>query len=188
MRKIVSKHKSNRKNKRNQLISGLILIFIMFFGIFGYSLGRGSGEKVEKIEYNGFEFIKQNNFWLLNIESFNFAFKYNPYEVEEIDSEVNYFDSYLGQPLYIYSENAEADLEIYKNLNQVVLRMQYACLLYEKCEGDLPLKTCKDNFIIIKNSDENSIVQKDNCVYIYGNEENLTKVTDEFLFKIIGIR
>ena len=66
--------------------------------------------------------------------------------------------------------------------------MQSACLSEEKCEGDFPIKTCSDNFIIIQENKTKEIKQTENCVYIGGEKEELVKLTDEFLYKIIGIK
>jgi len=199
MRKIVSKHDKDKKNKRNQFILGGILIFVMFFSVLGYSFGGGDSDtNVKKVNYNGFEFIEQNDFWFLDYGSFKFIFKYNPEQVEEIDSELDKLNDYYGVPLYVSSENNEAELEIYRNLNPgvnpIVQRMQPACLEknesllgLEECDENLPIKTCEDNLIIIKESNNPKIVQKDNCVFIEGPQENLTRITDEFLFNILGI-
>jgi len=192
MRKITSKYKEDKKKKRNGIIVGVILIGVMFLGIFGYSFQGKNDEEdnAKKINYNGFEFVEQNGFWFTNIGNSQFVFRYNPQQVEEITSELKYLDNYYGKPLYISSENSEAELEIYRNLfyqNQIVQRMQSACL-EEACDGNLPVKTCEDNFIIIKENNTNEIIQEENCVFIKGRQENLTKITDEFLFKILGIR
>jgi hypothetical protein len=56
------------------------------------------------------------------------------------------------------------------------------------CEETLPIKTCEDNFIIIKENNFTNIIQEDNCVFIQGPSENLTMVSDEFLFHILGVR
>jgi len=187
MRKIVSKHKEARKKKRNQLIVGVVLIFIMFFSVLGYSFGRGNGEEIIKIDYNGFEFVEQNGFWELDIENFNFIFKNNPQQVEKIEGELKDLDNYYEKPLYIYSENNEAEWEIYRNLDQVALRISPAYLEGEEGDENLPTKNCENNFIIIKENNESGIIQDENCVFIQGKQENLTKITDEFLFKILGI-
>jgi len=202
MRKIISKHEEGRKRKRNQLIVGGVLIFIMFFSVLGYSF-RGGDENTKKINYNGFEFINQNDFWILNTENFYFVFKNNPKQVEEIGGDLEYLENYYDKPLYIYSENSESEIEIYRNLfyqNQIVQRMQSACLdenitnttlgerIVLECDENLPIKNCEDNFIIIKEDNNTKITQNKNCVFIFGQQENLTKITDEFLFKILGIR
>ena len=103
---------------------------------------------------------------------------------------MNDLGSYKNKPLYIFSEDSEAELEIYRNLfyqNQIVQRFQEACPEGEKCEKNIPTKTCDDNFIIIKENEKSEIIQEKNCVFIRGEVGNLTKSSDEFLFKILGI-
>ena len=191
MRKIVSKQEEGKKQKRNQLIIGIILIIVMFgstFGIIVNSFGKENSNT--KVKYNGLEFTKQNERWFVNIGDFQFSFKYNPYEVEEIgkDSGLKYLNNYYNKPLYLSSQNTEASSEIYTNIEGIAQRVQGACLEEENCEGNLPVKNCTSNFIIIKESDSNEIKQEENCVFISGTEENLTKISDEFLFQIIGVR
>lgn len=191
MRKITSKYKEDKKKKRNGLIIGFILIGIMLFSILGYSFGGKEDNNLKKLNYNGFEFVEQNGFWIINIEGLQFFFKYNPKQIEEVNSELKYLSHYQGKPLYIFSESNEAESEIYRNLfyqNQIVLRIQPACLEGKICEGDFPIKTCKDNFIIIKESENSKITQEENCIFIEGKQENLVKITDIFLFKILGIQ
>jgi len=191
MRKITSKYKEEKKRKRNGIIIGLILVGIMVLSILGYSfLGEEKNNNTEKIIYNNFEFENVNGFWTTKINGIPFAFKYNPTQINETESNLTSLD-YYNKPLYISSENKEAESEIYRNLfyqNQIVQRMQYACLEGEVCEGDFPVKTCEDNFVIIKEANESKIIQKDNCVFIEGKQEDLTKISDEFLYRIFGIR
>ncbi|MCK5043517.1 hypothetical protein KAR52_00765 [Candidatus Pacearchaeota archaeon] len=187
MRKITSPRNKRKKDKIKQLAVGGVLIFIMFFSVLGYAFGGGENEDVEKINYNGLEFVNQNGFWFLELGGLDFAFKNNPHEVEKIYSSLNYANNYQSRPLYISSESNEAELEIYRNLNQLVQRIQPACLNKYECVGNWPVKNCTDNFIIIKEDDISKITQEDNCVFISGPQENLTALADEFLFKILGI-
>lgn len=194
MRKIVSKSDEEKKRRRNQFLIGGILILVMVLSVIGYSFrseNENSGNS-EKIIYNGLEFAKINGFWTTKIGNIQFAFKYNPNETESINSQVNYLNNYTNKPLYISSENSESDSEIYKNLfytNEIVQRVQYACLEGGKCTDEsLPIKTCVDNFIIIKEKENNEVRQEKNCVFIEGKKEDLTKLTDSFLFKITGIQ
>lgn len=187
MRTLRSKQSDKKKQKRNQFIIGAILIFVMFGSVFGI-IANSFGEDTtnNKIVYNGLEFIEQNDFWFTTIGNTNFVFKHNPNEVPKINSSLDYFNKYSGQPLYIYSEDYLSETEIYRNFNQIVLRMQKACF-EEECGEDLPIKTCEDNFIIIKEGNITKIVQEENCVFIEGEKKDLTKLTDEFLFKILSI-
>ena len=182
------------------MIVGIILVFVMFGSVFGVIVNSFGQDKDKKdVEYNGIEFVEQNGFWFASRGNFNFVFRNNPEQVEEIDSELNYFNSYEGKPLYVYSEDDEAEVEILRNFfyeNQIVQRVQPACLnesadIFNKtseCDADFPVKNCENNFIIIREDNNTEIVQNKNCVFIQGQKENLTKTTDEFLFNVFGIR
>ena len=189
MRKIISKEESEKKKKRNQLIVGLILIGVMVFGTLGYAFeGRENKESdSNKIHYNGFEFVKQNDYWITKIGESEFIFKYNPEQVNKTEGNFNTLDKYFQKPLYIYSENEMASSEIVRNMGSSVQRVQKSCFENEICEENIPIKTCDDNIIIIKESKTRKVEQKENCVFIEGNKEELIKLSDEFLFKIIGI-
>ena len=190
MKKIVTKKDELKKQKRNQIIIGTILIFIMFSSVLGYGFQTSSDESPpsSQLIYNGFEFFTQNDLWYLTVNDVNFAFKYHPTQVDKIYDQLNNINDYYQKPLYIQSFNQEAEAEIYLNLGQLTLRNQKAC--FEECAEEnstIPIKTCQDNFIIIEESNISGIVQDNNCVFIRDSEENILKMTDEFLFKIFGI-
>ena len=143
------------------------------------------GNSNERINYNGFEFTEQNGFWILNKDNTNFIFRFNPNQVEKIDSELKPLANYESKPLYFNSENVLAESEIRTNLAQFVEKMQSACL-EEECDESSQIRTCENNFIIIREGSK-KISQEGNCVFIEGKTDDLTKLTDEFLFKILGI-
>lgn len=191
MRKITSKIDEADRKKRNQFIVGGVLVFIMISSTLGYAFqGRATGNAVNengKIVFNGFEFTRQNDFWILDFQGVNLIFKYNPEEINN-SKENLYINSYSGKPLYIYSENTEAEYEIQKNLVYFVERIQRACFDGEECSYEnVPIKDCTENFIIIKEDTEGKILQEKNCIFIQGQGEDLIKKTDEFLFKIFKI-
>ena len=192
VRKIVSKEAGEKRRKRNQIIIGIVLVGLMVMSSAGYSFmsqddSITSGQN--KVTHNGFEFISNGGLWQLTLGNLNFYFTNTPNDVTPINSSLNLMSSYSGKVLYVSSQNTEAELEIYRNLDQIVFRRQYACLEGENCTNpQYPIKTCEDYFIIIRESEINSITQDRNCVYIEGKKENLAKVADEFLFKILNIR
>ena len=191
MRKISSKYEEEKKRKKNTLIIGIILIFVMLASVFGIIVNSfGSKNTKSKIEYNGYEFENQNGLWITSKANFIWGFVYSPYEVENIstNSMIKSFALYQNSPLYVLSDDKDSEVEIYRNFAQVAERMQTACLNDEKCEGNFPVKTCSDNFIIIKESETQEIKQQENCVYIQGKKEDLVKLTDAFLYKSIGVR
>jgi len=188
MKRLKPKGSEAKKQKKNQITIGVILIIVMFGSVFGIFFGSWGGEESSKVDYNGFEFVKESNFWTLELGDFDFIFKYNPNEVQEIETEVKYLNNYYGKVLYLSSENSEATYEIASNLDLITLRIQPACLNESVCEGNLPTKTCEDNFIIIEEKNQTNIIQDNNCVFIQGPQENLTMISDEFLFHILGVR
>ena len=194
MRKILSKEEEAKRTRRNQFLIGGAMILVMVASVLGYAFGRENqtASNSDKLIYNGFEFVKQSSgFWSVNKDSYQFYFKYNPKETEKVNSALNLLSSYANKPLYIYSENIEAATEIYRNLfyqNRIAERVQDACLQGENCSNEnYPIKTCDDNFVIIKEGNKTEIKQQNKCVFIYGKSENLTSLSDEFLFKITGI-
>lgn len=182
MRKIISKHHSEKKSRRNRMILGLVLIFIMFFSVAEYALfGQDPGEDAiqgttNTNTYNGFQFLEQNGYWILNIEEKSFIFSYNPNEVQRINSVVNPIENYNGKVLYLVSNSSTVKSEIRANLAQFTNGI---------IENDK--ENCTQNTIIIKEGNENKISPKENCVYIEGKNEDLIKITDEFLFKLLEI-
>ena len=160
MRNIESKKEIEKKRRKNQITIGGILIFIMIastFGIIVNSFGTKTG--VEKVEYNGYEFAYENEFWTTTIGNYKFIFKYNPEQVERIESELKYLNSYSGVPVYISSEDYVSEVEIYRNLGNIVERFQGACLEEKGCQENWPIKDCSNNFIIIRKANESKIYQ-----------------------------
>ncbi len=193
----MSKQAEKKRDRRKQFAVGGVLIFLMFFSTLGYAFqsfgGDGSqedGENLPTINYNGFEFKEQNGFWILNKEGSNFIFRKNPNQVTKINTVISPLNSYLNKPLYIYSESIEAESEIRTNLIQIVNGIENACLEGEGCVENVSVKTCEDNFIIIKEKIEGEstgIIQENNCIFIRGGKTELTELSDGFLFKLLGV-
>ena len=194
MRKIVPAEEEAKKKKRNQIILGVFLALIMVLSTVGFALQGdfGNTQNSDQIsgneaEYNGYKFVNQNGLWVLG----NFVFRYTPQQVPDIGSGsgIKLAANYQGKPAYVYSEDEGAEIEIAVNLGQLAQRVQKACPEGLICDGNLPVKTCSDNFIIIRESNNsNSITQENNCVFIEGQKEQLTALADQFLFKTLGVR
>jgi len=200
MRKITTKSSEAKRKKRNQIIIGVVLVFVIFGSVFGVivnSFGKDKNSS-KKINYNGLEFLEQNGFWFTDTEGMNFVFKYSPEQTKDILFYKN-LEDYYDQTLYISSESDEASTEIYRNMNEIVQRMQSACLgrlnnltnetsIEGECDESLPVKTCDNNIIIIREGNFSDIREEDNCVFVEGEKENLTMITDEFLYRLFKIK
>jgi hypothetical protein len=190
MRKIVSKEETKRKEKRKNRIIGISLLAIMVLSVFGIvvdSIGK-TNEGSAKITYRGVDFFNQQERWFFVKNGVEYSITNSPENVTNISmNALNPIESYSGKPSYIYSLNKSLESEIYSNLRKISYRVQPGCLNETKCEGDFPIKTCEDNFIVLEESNETSITQEQNCVFIRATEQEMRKAIDAFFLKIIGI-
>jgi len=191
IKKILSKQEETKKRTRNQLIVGTILIGLMLFSTIGYALNSDkTGSTIKKTTYNGIDFLRDGEYWQFSYNGQDFVTRYSPEEVKYIKVPINLkLNDYSGKPLYFVSDT-QLDLEIARNLNTNVLRVQNACIEEKKCKEGLPLKDCSlDNIIIFEETqnETGSIYQNQKCVFITANYLNQTQYSDAFLFKILGI-
>ncbi len=189
--------KKLKENKRDytrikQLFVGLLLAFVMLFSTLGFAFSPDEEEATQdRIKYGGYEFVKENHYWVVELGSYAFGFLLSPYENMNVSnsSQLNLLDSYVGRPVYIQSRDYDARRQIEVNLYNVASRLSSACYTEESCEDDtLPIKTCQNNFIIIQENVESKIEQTGNCVLIEGVKEDLPMLVDEFIFRITGIK
>ena len=189
IRKITSKQDEEKRKRKNQIIVGVVLVVLMLFSILGYSFGSNSDSgATQTIKYNGYEFTSSGGYWNLNIGGTVFSFISHPKDTYLIDSDLKSLTSYYGKPLYLYSENREAEAEIYRNLYPIAGEMTYACPEGKSCDKNVSTRTCTDNFIIIRESENAMVYQEEGCVFIEGQGDNLAKMADGFLLKIMGVR
>ena len=194
MRKIISKKQEDKLKKRNQGILVFILVIILLGSTFGIIVNSfGSSNSGNQIKYNGYEFFVQNGYWIFDAGNYQLSFLYNPKESENITGGVQVdiqdsITSYQNVPVYLYSEETSAEVEVYRNIYSFAERVQNACPEGKTCDEDVPIKTCDDKFIIIEKSENNEIVQEGGCVYIRGEEKNLIKLSDEFIYHLFGIK
>lgn len=213
MRKIISKREEERRRRRNQYIVGGVMISIMFFSVFGFSFYGGAvresdeenTSQSERVEYNGFIFSKSNGFWILNYENLMFAFLNNPEQTEDMGIEISNLniipkiENYYEKPLYIYSENELAEIEIESTFYPFVENVKKICtsslgieIDREECEEKLINHNCDNNSIIIRErkleDNEEKIIVDGNCIHITGEAESLIKLVDEFLFITLRIK
>ncbi len=189
MRKIISKQEEGKKKRRNQFIIGGILIFIMLSSLLGYAFQSQIFNPNTTITYNGIIFTNQNGVWATGYENQKIAFAYNPSQIPAADlaSFTKNINDFSNKSWYIYSYDDSAESELKSNLLPFAAEINDACPEGVACGQGIPVKTCKDNFIVIQNGSEN-VMQGQNCVLISGQGEDLIKLIDNVLFKIFGIR
>jgi hypothetical protein len=194
MRRILSAEIEEAKRKRKQVIIGGILILIMLLSTFGIIIDSfGKKDNSQEIIYNKIKFENQDGFWFAQNGNLNLVTKYNPFETENFTINENLvIDGFYNQPLYLYFDDDSAGQEILRNfdsqVNNIVTRTQLACPEESNCSENWPKKNCDNNFIIIRLSNQSSVIQKNKCIYIESNKEEITQLTDEFLFKLFKVK
>jgi len=193
MKKIQTEEEIQKKKKKNQFVLAILLGLILLGSSFGVIIDSFGKSSSGKIKYAGTTFTKdESSFWIAQKEGNNLIFFYNPLQIENVSSEINTIEKYFSLPLYIYSENRDAETELYRNLdpraNSIVERVQTACPEEKNCDASIVKKDCTSNFIIIEYAENESIEQKQNCVYIKGKSEKILQLTDEYLFKLFKIK
>jgi len=189
MRKIEIKEDKEKKESRNKLIIGIILVGIMVVSTAGYAFFSTEKSSIKKIDYRGVKFILQDDgLWHTEIQSYDFSFVFNPKDTENISISMNFtINDYASKPLYFSSDsNRQATEEIVRNIARFSSRTQYVCL--DECEENLPVKNCSENVIAVKEINESLIKQEDKCIYILANQEEILKAGDAFIFRLLGIQ
>jgi len=185
MRKIKTADEVEKVQRRNNLILGIVLISLLVLSTLGYSIFSRSDDSDSGENSEGF--VKQGDYWVLNSGENNFYFKNLPSGVANVSVLGEYdIQDYLEKVVYFVNSNDGAN-EILVNLGDYFLRYQEACLEGLICEGDLPVKNCSsDNVIIFANVDKEitEVYKDENCVFISGNS---VAGADAFLYKILGI-
>ena len=188
MQPIITQEHKGKKEKRNRIIIGIILVGVMLLSTAGYAFFGGEKSNVEKLDYKGIKFsLGDDGLWHFLIQEQEFATTNNPKETENISSNINLkINDYSQKVLYFSQDSDNQGLqEIARNIERFTTRMWKACL--DNCSEDLPIKNCSENIIIIRESSESLIKQEENCVYILFNENDAIRASDAFIFKILGI-
>ena len=184
MRRIETKEQMEKKKKRNQMILGAAMIFLLTASVAGYSIMNNASQETSKVTEYGIDFYRQNGMWLAEFGEDTFIFQNLPSEVSSVEVQINLtLGQYYSNPLYFINANQGAP-EILNNIGKFILRYQEACLENETCEGNLPIKDCSNNLFIFEAGNETKVYQDENCVYIAGDS---VKGADAFLYKVLGI-
>jgi len=195
MRSLIDKKVQGSKQKKKNTFLTILILILLLLSTLGYAfLNTDSSQDSSKIsiKFNGYDFYNQENIWVLPIQGLNFFFYNHPSQLNlshlNNNSQIKSIDNYVGKPLYFSSVDPSSYSLLYSNLfspNSISSRIQEAC--FSDCELDLPVKNCQDNFIIIIESNESSITQDQNCVWIKGNKNELSSLTQEYFLRILGV-
>ncbi|MBR9704886.1 hypothetical protein GOV12_05720 [Candidatus Pacearchaeota archaeon] len=211
LKRLLTKEEQAKKTKINQILIGGVLILIMLFSTVGYSF-MNAGDNTGIVEHKGVTYIfGENSYWNFNYEGLNYATRYNPIELSDIDLDLKGLSYKELQGKIIYTAGEPDDYILWNNLYQIVSRIGRACM-DDDCIEDAPLKNCSEDFIIIVNEindviDDNDdfgsedidnnesliddveigILKDENCVYITTDYQNQSRYIDKFFFGLMGL-
>jgi hypothetical protein len=198
IRKIMSQEEKDKRDLRNRRIAGIILGLIMLLSTAGYFVFDFSSGNTKRTEtFSGINF-QQTDFgtWKFSYGGNEYETLLLPSDIANISFQANFgLSSYYNQPIYFSAETIEdisgsASQEIIKNLGNIVLRANFACLS-DNCTQDYPIKNCSsDNILLFKKSQNNQtrIYSDGKCAvmeYSPGDEE---RIADAFLFNLMNIK
>ncbi len=173
VRPLETHEEKERKERTRKMIGGIVLIGIMVLSSIGFAFflgggilsGSGQAEQGvdDEIYYNG-------QYWVVQKEGAKAFLSVHPDELMNspvgVSIEKRAHD-YRGASVFIDSESREMTGLISANLAQYASSIKEAC--YGKCTRDLPEKTCDENMIIWRASENERVFQEGNCVFIEGS-------------------
>jgi len=184
------------KKSRKGLYLALIIAFLMVTSIAGYVGNKDSDS--EQYKYNKHLFVKVNNGWLTTVENRQVFLNYGPKELENLSvDKVLLNELNNAQKIYIsFNPDNEIERGVYELQNNVFplisTQMVRACTDdVEGCEDKL-IKNCSDAsqytmIISIKRLNETKAVYNNNCLDINGDGDDLIKIIDKVILRLLGI-
>ncbi|MCX6711828.1 MAG: hypothetical protein NT139_02210 [Candidatus Woesearchaeota archaeon] len=187
----------NKKESRiKKLILPFILVFLMVGSVFTVILSGSSNEN--EVKYNNLKFTKTNEGWISYINDRKVVLFNNPKDLENMSiSNINLQDLNSAQKIYL-SINPDENIQQAYTLFNTNIKPLLRTILVNSCNIDnekcanLPLKTCTDasqlqKVIILEESNSTKIEYNNNCLYISGNQEDLTKIIDKLTLNLLGV-
>lgn len=192
MKKLLTKEEKEKKSRRNALLIGGVMIFLMLFSTAGYSImNSGKTNNINYLDYKGVKFIKSDDsYWRFTYNGLDYVTRNNPEEVANISIKINDIDYKDFSNQVIYTAGEPDDNILLGNLYQIIKRHSRACIDYN-CTENAPIKDCSSDVIIVineaKEDEEERIYSDKKCIYITSSYTNLSKYIDALIYKIIGL-
>jgi len=175
----------------SKIIITLFIAFIMITSVIGFMWSSDSeGESYEVLEYNNHEFKNINGRYLLELKDREFVFDTSPYNLNNIDFEVNLeSDKYY---IIFNPKDKDGNLEypiqkLYLVLNSLGVKVQLACSIEEGCDESLPIKDCSNSAFYFKRDSDAKLYKEDNCVVIQGDNKNINNYVDWINLNFLNI-
>lgn len=180
MRGIQSTHNTEKEQRRNYRILGVLLIFLMLGSTLGYAFSLLADSTTQTTTPG--EPYYDGNGWLVSRGGAQFYLLHGPEEVRNVTLDVRAsLSDFMQRTVYISASEPTVQQELTQPLAYYAQRVQPAC--YGACENpDLPEKNCSDTIIVWTNSATNRVWQQDSCTFIEGD----TRAVDAYIYYLYG--
>lgn len=170
-----------RRKNRNKYL-GIGLLFIMAVSSIGYAfISNDSESNGNSVQKEGL--YEENGQWVFRQGSVSLAFSTSPDEARNISSNINITLNDFAQKKVYVSDEGQSLFGILSQSVGNFVPLSSAC--YGPCTEDLPEKNCseKDYLIVWNRTAENSLKQKENCIFIDGD----IRAVDAFVYRAFGL-
>ncbi len=196
--RLQSVENSDKKQKKKIIpiiIMGFI-VFIMIFSVLAITLffNDDTAQNQDEVKYNGYIIAYNGNNYAVYVNNVNYPFEYPPIEVENIKSSINLKEEVFTPKAYLlfnpgeFQENSQELARIQNFLFNNGIITNLACSKEEGC-GDLPIINCRNpnKVVYIRNADQSSISNEENCIMLDFKEGEQLKVINSFMYRILGV-
>lgn len=192
---ITSRRIGVKRKERKMLLTGLI-VFLMIASVLGYAAYQWDAGET----YNGYEFVRIEDYWTTDIGNARLQFHFLPADVEDIELAGN-----VDYEEYFLVHNSSANMTPMASSTMDLVKYEMYLHLKEKFGIPAELATtektnasrmaiaCKDAtpFIgVIEYSYANNtqIVNENNCIKVEAESESMmVKANDRLLYGLAGI-
>ena len=185
MRRIKSQEQIEMEKARNVKIMSGFMLAVLLLGTVGYAFSGSFDSNSDDGNNNGnvdensdVGFVQPT----INYGNQNIPITLKKGDVKGIQVNIQKSLSDLsGKTLYLdFEEENYLASEIQRSIGLFVSDIRRAC--YGTCESDLPERTCEDNMLVFRKSEEDIVRQENNCIFIDGD----LKAVDAFIYHVFG--
>lgn len=190
--------REKEKNTKAKFFS-IFIVVIMTASVLGFFIGGGrSGE--QSIEYNGYNFVRKDNGWMVLLNNRQLYFDYYPEQVSDIEVSKEIIDKFDTLEIDI-TNNANTTSPESIALAQYMIKQNIESTtntyirqgLTGENDFSLPIITCDDAtqavpVLYFKESNETKIYAENNCVMVEARTEiDFLRIKDRLLYGFFGI-
>ena len=191
-----------KKEKRKKFWTNIFLAAMFVFVVVGMSLGGviggfGGGPDLKYGDYKFYIKEGDNRYWV-KIDGNEMPFYFLPSRVENINmssiTSNRLKEAYLVMITFNPKDtvNLQAMAVTRFDLNQFLGKVVYNGVLESSLEYDMPVITCENAtaqspVIVLNMSDNTSIQEVDNCIYLYARGTEFLRLRDRLLYSYHGV-